>query len=72
MNASRFESYQTFERYQAECKLQDQARELLYAVEAKADAGVRKAERLIEPSWQRYNRRSGRVNIAADRHWGAL
>ena len=72
MNPSTFEVHQTFERYQAECKLQDQARELLYAVEAKADAGVHKAERLIEPSWQRYNRCSGRVNMAADLHWGAL
>ena len=62
----------TFEIYQMASKLQEQARETMNSLEALADSGVRKAEKLLNQAWERYNRRTYQVNVAAYRHWGDL
>ena len=62
----------TFETYQAANELQAQARETMNRLELLADHGVKKAEKLLNDAWTRYNRRTGRVNEAAYRHWGDL
>ena len=62
----------TFEKYQAASKLQDQALQVMNRIEAKADEGVRKAEKLLNLAWERYNRRAARTYEAAYRHWGDL
>ena len=62
----------TFQRYQAASKLQEQARESMDRIEALADNGVRKAEKLLNLAWLRYNRRAKRTYEAAYRHWGDL
>ena len=62
----------TFERYQAASKLQDEALQVMNRIEAKADEGVRKAEKLLNLAWERYNRRAARIYEAAYRHWGDL
>ena len=72
MNPSTSHGYDTFATYQAERELQDQALDTYKRLEALADHGVSKAEKLLTPAWVRYNRRTYRVNLAADQHWGAL
>ena len=62
----------TFEKYQAASKLQEQARESMNRLEALADSGTRKAEKLLNLAWERYNRRAARTYEAAYRHWGDL
>ena len=62
----------TFEKYQAASKLQGEALEAMNKLEAKADEGVRKAEKLLNSAWIRYNRRAKRTYEAAYRHWGDL
>ncbi len=62
----------TFEKYQIASKLQDQARESMNRLEALADTGVRKAEKLLNLAWERYSRRTYIFNVAADRHWESL
>ncbi len=62
----------TFEKYLAASKLQDQARHTMNRIEAKADEGVRKAEKLLNLAWERYNRRAAVTYEAAYRHWGDL
>ena len=62
----------TFQKYQAVSKLQERARESMDRIEAKADEGVKKAEKLLNLAWLRYNRRAARTYEAAYRHWGDL
>jgi len=64
--------HNTFARYQTASELQNQARELFNRLELLADHGVKKAEKLLEDAWGRYNRRTGAANQAADIHWGSL
>ena len=66
MNTSTFQSYQTASELQA------QARETMNRLELLADHGVKKAEKLLNDAWTRYNRRTGITNEAAYRHWGDL
>lgn len=65
-------NYTTFDTYQAASKLQTQALETMNNLELLADNGVRKAEKLLDTAWMRYNRRAATVNEAAYRHWGSL
>ena len=62
----------TFEKYQIASRLQDEARESMNRLEALADNGVRKAEKLLNLAWERYSRRTYIFNVAADRHWESL
>ena len=62
----------TFEKYLAASKLQGEALQVMNRIEAKADEGVRKAEKLLDSAWLRYNRRAKRTYEAAYRHWGDL
>ena len=62
----------TFEKYQIASKLQGEALEAMNKLEAQADSGVRKAEKLLNLAWERYNRRAARTYEAAYRHWGDL
>ena len=62
----------TLESYQAARALREQALELVNGVEAQADAGTRKAARLMASAWKRYLRRSALTVKAEDAHWGAL
>ena len=52
--------------------LQRQALELLNVLGERAETGDKKAQRLENLAWYRYNRRTGLVNYAADLHWGSL
>ena len=65
-------NYTTFDTYQAASKLQTQALETMNKLELLADNGVRKAEKLLNDAWDRYNRRTFIVNRAANQHWGDL
>ncbi len=62
----------TFEKYQAASTLQNQALQTMNKLEAMADNGARKAEKLLNSAWNRYNRRAARTYEAAYRHWGDL
>ena len=62
----------TFTTYQDASQLQKEALAAMNRLELLADHGVAKAEKLLDAAWVRYNRRTYRVNLAADLHWGAL
>lgn len=61
----------TFTTYKSASNLQKEALEVMNKLELLADHGVSKAEKLLDAAWVRYNRRTYRVNLAADLHWGA-
>jgi hypothetical protein len=72
MNPSTLDTVDTFATYQAARCLQDEAREVMNRLERLADHGVKKASKLLDAAWCRYNRRTYRVNMAEALHWGAI
>ena len=72
MNPSTFDTCDTFATYQAASKLWKEAMALLNRLGERAEAGDKKARRLEDVAWARYNRRVGKMNQAGDMHWGAL
>ncbi len=72
MNPSTLEVFDTFATYQAARRLQDQALDAYKRLELLADHDVKRASHLLDAAWCRYNRRTYRVNMAEDLHWGAL
>lgn len=62
----------TLESVKYERKLQDEAHRLEERLELLTRHGVTRAEELLDAAWARYNRRTYRVNVAFDAHWGVL
>lgn len=62
----------SFTTYQDASKLQREALEAMKRLELLADHGIAKAEKLLDAAWVRYNRRTYRVNLTADLHWGRV
>ena len=72
MNPSIPSEFDTFTTYQATSRLWKEAMTLLNRLDEKAEAGDKKARRLEDVAWARYNRRVFKLNHAEDHHWGAL
>ena len=72
MNPSTFDSCDTFSAYLITSKLWREAMALLNRLGERAQAGDKKASRLEDAAWLRYNHRVYNMNQAADLHWGAL